>query len=312
MTRPPLAALACAAFLAAPARAAAPSRAADAAPAAPRPKVVALRFAWPRELAADVTYARARTQEGKPAGALELRGKLAVAPRGEDLVVRYQGWAGGDGDAAAVLRASEKVALVVGEDGRVRSVDGVADAVDAMRRLPGFSGDAPATRKALDLAPQLVEKEARETWALLVGFWSENDLELSEAYETESEVPVAAVPGATVRIRVEVRATRWVDCPGPKGGRCVELKMRSQADREDAAKVVSALVERLGAPRDAVKGALGDLAVVTDATVITEPSTLVPHRLEIRKTGEATGPGGATISRVDAQTWTYAYPTARR
>jgi hypothetical protein len=312
MTRPPLAALACAPFLAAPARAAAPPRAADAAPAAPRPKIVALRFAWPRDLAADVTYARSRTQQGKPAAGLELRGKLAVAARGEDLVVRYQGWTGGDGDAAAAVRATEKVALVVGEDGRVRSVDGVADAVEGMRKLPAFSGDAPATKKALELAPQLVEKEARETWALLVGFWSENDLELSEAYETESEVAVPLVPGLTVRIRVEVRATRWVDCPGPKGGRCVELKMRSQPDREDAAKVVNALMERLGVPRQAVQGALGELAVVTDATVITEPSTLVPHRLEIRKTGEATGPGGETISRVDAQTWTYAYPAARR
>lgn len=305
-----LAALACAALLASPARAAAPSRAADAARGAARPKVVALRFAWPRDLSADVRYVRTRTQTGRPESKVDLRGRLVVAARGEDLLVRYRGWTGAQGDLAALLAAGEPVTVVVGEDGRARAIEGVPEAMEAVRKVPPFSGDTPQAKRGLELLPASFEKDAQETWAVLVGFWTENDLEVGEAYETESEVPVPAVPGSTVRLRVEARATRWIDCPAPKRGRCVELAMRSEPDREDVQRVVGALMERLGAPAQAVQGALGDLGGVMEATLQTEPSTLVPHRLELRKTFSAAGPGGEPNARVDAQTWTFTYPPA--
>ncbi|HET8539520.1 MAG TPA: hypothetical protein VFL83_06580 [Anaeromyxobacter sp.] len=119
-----------------------------------------------------------------------------------------------------------------------------------------------------------------------------------------------ALPGSTVRIRVEARAARWLDCPGPRKGRCVELTMRSRPDREDVARVLAALMEKLGAPRQAVQGALGELATTMDATVVTEPSTLVPHRVEVKRTTDVTGPAGEALSRVDEQRWTYAYARA--
>jgi hypothetical protein len=308
MPRARLAGLCCAAAVfASPAHAADP-RAADLAPGAPRPEVVALRYAWPRDLAADVEYARTRAQTGRPSTSVQLRGKLAASPRGKGVAVRYQGWAGAQGEAAAMLRAAERVVLVVGEDGQAQAVEGTREAAEALRKIPPFDSDAPQVRKVLELAPASLEKEARELWAVLVGFWNENDLEIGEAYVSESEVPIPAVPGSTVRLRVEARAARWVDCPRPERGRCVELTMRSRPDREDVARVVGALMEKLGVPKQAVQGALGELATVMDATVVTEPSTLVPHRVDVKRTSEAAGPGGEAITRVDERRWTYVYP----
>lgn len=304
---PTLAALLLSAALAAPAPAADP-RAADAAPGAPRPATVALRFAWPGGLAADVDYARTRTQTGRDPVALRLKGKLAATARGGKLAVRYHGWTGAEGEAAALIRAAEKVVVVVGEDGRAEAVEGLAESVAALRKLPGFSEDTPQMRKVLELAPGSIEKESRELWAVLVGFWTENDLDVGEPYQMDQEVPVPALPGSSVRLKIEARATRWLDCPGPQKGRCVELTMRSRPDPEDVAKLVTGLMEKLGAPKQAVQGALGELATVTDATLVTEPTTLVPHRLVLERTADLTGPGGETLSRVDEQRWSYAYP----
>lgn len=309
MSRAALAVHLLAALLALPAHAADP-RAADAKPDAPRPEVVALRYAWPRDLAADVEYARTRTQTGRPTTTVQLRGKLAASPRGKGIAVRYQGWSGAQGEAAAMLRAAERVVLVVGEDGQAQAVEGTREAAGALRKIPPFDSDAPQVQKALELAPASLEKEARELWAVLVGFWNENDLQLGEGYVSESEVPIPALPGSTVRLRIEASAARWVDCPRPEGGRCVELTMRSRPDKEDVQKVVGALMDKLGVPKQAVQGALGELATVMDATIVTEPSSLVPHRVDVKRTSEAAGPGGETMTRVDAQRWTYAYPPA--
>jgi hypothetical protein len=294
----------------APCARAADPRAADASPSAPRPAAVALRFAWPRPLAAEVQYARTRTQTGRPATSLALRGKLAATPRGDRTLVRYTGWTGANGPEASLLRATEAVTVVVGQDGRAEKVEGKDDVVKAARKLPPFDSDSPQARKALELLPASVEKSALEEWALLVGFWSENDLEIGERYESDSEVAVPAVPGSSVRLRIEVRAIRWLDCPRPERGRCVELELRSRPDRDDVQKVVGALMDKLGVPKEAVQGALGDLVTATEATLVTEPSTLVPHRLAVKRTTDVTGPGGEAVSRVDEQRWSYAYGRA--
>lgn len=272
-----------------------------------RPKtIVALRFEWPRDLKADVEFEQARTQTGQAPSGGRVRGKLAVRGRGSGIAARYHGWTGTGADGAALLRASEKLVIVAGEDGRTVEVEGVAAAAEALGRIPPFSDPSPQMQEVRALAPTILEKGVRESWAMLVGFWAGNDLELGQDYESDSVVPVPAVPGATLRLKVDVRAVRRAACPGRPDRWCVELWMRSRPDPEDAIRLVNALVERVGA---AQAGAVGDLTTVTEVTLLTEPSTLTPHRLEIRKSSGMTAPDGIRkISRVDSQTWTYAYP----
>ncbi len=301
--------LICSAALAFPAGVAA-SPEATAATEERRTTNVALRFDWPRDLTADVEFAQARTQTGQAPSGGRVRGKLAVRGRGSGIAARYHGWAGTGADGAALLRASEELVIVAGADGRSVEVEGVAAAAESFGRIPPFSDPSPQMQKVRALAPAILEKGVRESWAMLVGFWAGNDLELGQAYESDSVVPVPAVPGATLRLKVDVRAVRRAACPGRPDRACVELWMRSRPDPEDASRLVHALAERVGA---AQAGAAGDLTTVTEVTLLTEPSTLTPHRLEIRKSSEMTAPDGIRkISRVDSQIWTYAYPAAAK
>jgi hypothetical protein len=316
-------ALALALALAAQARAADPQRAAGgadaagpAATASPSPSAapresVALRFAWPADLSADVEYSRSRTQTGRPASELKLRGRLVAAARGQGIAVRYSGWSGAEGEAAAMLRASERLAVVVDASGQAQAVEGIPDAVEALRKIPPFTDRSPQIAKVLELLPASLEKDARENWGMLVGTWAGNDLAVGETYESESKVAVPAVPEAKIRIRLSARAVRVAECPGRNGRRCVELWMRSEPDANDVRRVVTALMERFEAPREAIQGALSQLDVVMEATILSEPSTLVPSRLEVKKSTRLAGPDGKPASREDVQRWTFGYPAAR-
>ena len=99
---------------------------------------------------------------------------------------------------------------------------------------------------------------------------------------------------------------------GPELGqllaRCVELKLRSQADRRSLAKLVAALGGQTGAKAETASL----LGGVEEITLVTEPDRLIPHRLVVTKTVELR-PSAADPqprSQVDRTTWTYDYPAS--
>jgi hypothetical protein len=286
-----------------------------------RPKakrdVLSLVFGWPDGLNADVTYQWTRSKPGKPQQALAMTARLTAAKQGETVRVALRDWKAqpianaAPGKAAPSLEAIttvvDKKGMLVRIDGAISTGDSTQVAASVARtgeREPGANPGSDATKKVAQMIPALSRLQAERTWQMLVGSWTDVELEIGEEVETEVEGPMPSVPGlpgGTLKTKLRFRAERRLDCPGDPSKRCVELTTRSEADRESMAK----LLEKMGIQSDAKDaGTAGDLGAVEEIALVTEPDRLIPHRLDVTKTvGRRAQP-----AQVDKTTWTFRYP----
>ena len=155
------------------------------------------------------------------------------------------------------------------------------------------------------MIPALSRVQAERTWQMLVGSWTDVELEIGEDFETDVEgpmPPVPGLPGGTLKTKVRIRAERRLDCPDDPRKRCVELKTRSEADRESMA----TLLEKMGVQSGAKNaGTAGDLGAVEEIALVTEPNRLIPHRLDVTKT--VGWREGGQPAQLDRTTWTFRY-----
>ena len=145
-----------------------------------------------------------------------------------------------------------------------------------------------------------------------MGSWAGVELQLGKEYVTTIESPVPLVPGGKVKTTLRLRAERFLDCPGAPGAKCVELKLRSEPDRKSLAKLAAALPAEPGTKADLKSTDL--LSGVEEATLVTEPAGLIPHRLAVTKTVELrpSADEPENRSQVDRTTWTFDYPAAAK
>jgi hypothetical protein len=276
-----------------------------------KPDVVALRFGWPDGLGANVTHEWIRSSPGKPTQTESMTARLVVGSEGQTLRVAFRDWQTSAGGAPAP--SLNKMTTVVDKDGTLVRVDGRVSPGEAMDLAKGGGGSklgAAASQKAADALPVLIQQRVENTWQMLVGTWAGGELELGADYETEDEVPVPLVPGTTLKTKFRLRAERRLDCPGDAAKRCVELRFRSEPDRERLKEVVEKLGVKFGTKG---LGDVGELGGGQEFTLVTEPERLIPHRLEITKTvelrtGSSSHPGRGP--QVDRTTWTFEYPRA--
>jgi hypothetical protein len=255
----------------------------------PKGEVVVFGFGWSGALGADVTYRWTRTSTGKPAQGVTVVGRLHVAAEGDGLRVEYGDWkreAAGSAAAAAPPVSPQKLANIVDKRGGLLRVD----------------GEAPALAKA----------NAARTWQMLVGSWAGAQLEVGKEYVQTLEGPVPLVPGGKLRSTVRFRAERLLDCPGNPALECVEVKLHSEPDRKSLAKLTSALSAQSGKKIDVKDAEDADVGGVEEATLVTEPARLIPHRLVVTKTVELRPAAGEPRSQVDRTTWTFDYPAAAK
>jgi hypothetical protein len=253
-----------------------------------KPEVVTLGFAWPTVLGADVTYRWTRTSTGKPAQGVTVVGRLNVAPEGENLRVEYADW-----------KREPTGRTATGEP--PVAPEKLVDVVDKRGALVRIDGEAPA----------LVKTVAARTWQMLVGSWAGVELKVGKEYVATVEGPVPVVPGGKLKTTLRFRVERLLDCPGSPVAKCVELKLRSEPDHKSMAKLAAAMT-----PGEKDKGAPNSsdiLEGVEEATLVTEPDRLIPHRLTITKTvslGRPSREDPDGRSQVDRTTWTYDYTAA--
>ncbi len=278
---------------------------------------VTFRFAWPDPLAAEVQYRRSRQRTGRPLTETSLRGRLLAQTRGSEIRVGYRDWRSVDGvPLDPLVEAAGWVETVVTPGGAFVRMDGIEPALEAMRAT--MQSAPPEARPMLErlekMAPALLAKEGSETWSMLVQFWHGNDLDVGEDYQSDSEMPVAVVPGEKVRLRARIRVERRLACASG-GGSCVEARMRSEPDPQDVARVMKRIVGELGLPAAQLQQVLGEMAAVTEVVLVTEPARLIPHRLEKTRTvrvapGLGAPKGVSPVEGRDTSVWTFTYPAA--
>jgi hypothetical protein len=283
-----------------------------------KPDVVSLAFGWPDGLNADVTYRWTRSKPGKPDQALAMTARLTVARQGEAVRVAFRDWKAqptANASPGAAAPSLEAITTVVDTKGTFVRVDGTISADDSTRvaagvarareRESGANQGSGATKKTAEMIPALSRVQAERTWQMLVGSWTDVALEIGEDLETDVErrMPsVPGLPGGTLKTKLRFRAERRLDCPDDPSKRCVELKTRSEADRDSMAKLLEKMGIQAGA-KDAVTAS--DLTAVEEIELVTEPDRLIPHRLNITKVvGRREGGQPAQLDRT---TWTFRY-----
>jgi hypothetical protein len=280
--------------------------------------VVSLRFAWPYSGESKVTYSNVRKQTGKPEKKFITRYTRRAEKVGDEWRLSTSGttWEGAAPFPPALveeaMRASEKVVQVVSADlSRVR-LEGT-EALDPIleKALAGSNAPEAQHRRLMDMTRSAMLSEAIEMWSLGVAFWNGADLPVGKVHtgNYQGELPMA--PGTAMKYQMRFRVKRRVPCAGEKEPRCVELSLKSVPDpkalQPALEKYVASLVPAGQAPP---KGLFEKVAIENDLVLVTEPDTLVPHRLTwIKKTRiRSMGKDAETVGRADYQ---YQYGAAR-
>ncbi|HYG66079.1 MAG TPA: hypothetical protein VD838_00420 [Anaeromyxobacteraceae bacterium] len=291
-------------------------------------EVVALRFAWPERLEAQVIQRVTRTRTGQPTRRSTTRFAQLAARDGDRhrisvRDVRFEGDLpippGAGVTRADFVAATEAIVQLVTAQGELAAIEGT-EPVKALLQKTLEASDVPKAQleRAVALGDAALRAESQEAWNLAVGFWIGAELELGERYGLENEAELPLLPGTTARYEVEFGVARKVPCaPGEKAARCVEIGLRSVPDPEVMPRITTALVERMAGPEVKIpEAAIQGVEVENELVLVTEPSTLVPHRLvwtkAIRVTALGEGETARTLEQLDRREWDYDYAPAKK
>jgi hypothetical protein len=284
-----------------------------------RADAVSPRFAWPTPVEARVVYRRTVEQAGRPASVFTARFATRAERDGPRIRIstRETSWSGDvpfpPGFADQALRASEQVVEVLDARGAFTGLEGTEAVRPVLAKIYALA-EVPREQaaRAVELAEAALRTETEQLWNLQAGFWIGAELELGRTYAMEGEAAVPLAPGLRARQEVRFSARRRVPCDaGERAARCVELTLRTSSDAgalaASAAEILPALSEAGAAiPRDEVR----EIAAEAEALVVTEPATLLPHRLvwtkRLRATwGTAEGLASAEREERSEYEWRY-------
>jgi hypothetical protein len=271
---------------------------------AQRPETIALTFAWPADLRADVAAQRIQIRDrlGRADTTVtNVEYRMAVRPYERGLLVAFDSMAvpGADAlDPGATLTALLP-AYLVSRQGEFLGLHEAARAIAAARALLRPMIDSavqrvPDSRRLFDamLTEQMFAQKASEDWNALVGLWVGARLEPGETYVNQSDEPIPLLPGVTIPFDYEFTLTGRLPCredrPLPE---CVELKMYNAPDPDSMRTLLAQLAQRIG--MQAMASIVFDtLDIENEVTLIAEPGTLRPYWLEVAQTVSGHGREG--------------------
>jgi hypothetical protein len=285
----------------------------------PRPRELAMRFAWPRSLEARVTYRRVAARAGAAERVFTARYTERATRAGDELRIASSGtrWDGEvpypPGEVRSAIRASEAVVQRVGADGAFVGLLNEDALRPVLQRIYGEAGltDEEAEQVIARVEEAMVD-EARDGWNLAVGFWIGAELDVGEAREKEVDAPVWLLPAVAVKSRVRMEARRRVPCTASeRKARCVELTLHSEPDHAALPALTRVIVAKLAGDEKALPpGEVLEVGLATDLTLVTEPETLVPHRVVWRRSVRATlvdDEGPHELEDVERTEWSWSY-----
>ena len=209
--------------------------------------------------------------------------------------------------------AANPPTYVVSPAGEVTGVVGLAELTARVREsVSAMLENAPAeVRTRIDglMGQMLTERnmlaQLQQEWNRDVGQWIGAELEQGYLYELDFQAPVPMFGNVTVPTRATFEYLGRARCnERSERARCVVLVYSSSVDEQGSRAILEALFERIGAPLPA------DLVFKVDHRVelLTEPDTLLPHRVQVTKASEVPVPGGNTVvSQLEVKEFSYTY-----
>ncbi|HSN93096.1 MAG TPA: hypothetical protein VLS93_17830 [Anaeromyxobacteraceae bacterium] len=285
----------------------------------PRPEGVALRFAWPDRVEARVELRRSRREPGRPDSVFTASFSTRAVREGARIRIstRDTSWNGDlpfpEGFARQALRASESVVEVLDVRGRFVGLDGLEAMRPVLSKILDLA-EVPPDRagRAVELALAAMRSETEELWNVQAGFWIGADLEVGETYAMQAEAAVPFLPASRARHEVRFSARRRVPCAAREAEpRCVELLLRATPEAAALARGEAEAVAALGPGAGVDADEVREVEAESEALVVAEPSTLVPHRLVWTKRlrvvwGTQDGLGSAEREDRSEYAWRYA------
>ncbi len=247
---------------------------------------VALRFNWPAKFEAKVAHVR-RVVGGKRPGTARATFTMSGRKVGREYRITSSDWrspASVGPKSEKDLRTMSLLVDFVGEDGAYLRQEGADEMFVASQGLLGMEGaSAQEKKKKSALLAEVTRVESQRLWNYLVEAWAGGKLEVGKEYEAETVAPVPLVPSMTVPSTCRSQAVRRLPCvDGQVAPRCVELRLRCESKTDQLGGFIRGVGNRLNStpvPEDILARAK-ELQTVSESTLITEPDTLVPHRLD--------------------------------
>jgi len=264
---------------------------------------VSLNFAWPQDLRGSVEYASRRAREANGRSEqVEISGSydFATSAVADGLLIRFENIrteidSDGVGVEAMVKQFMTKAAstppsYVVGHDGEFRRIEdldafreALLDGLDqAFADLPAQTRAQLSQAMAAVLTREQLEQGIVSDWNISVGAWLDAELDRGDLYEVAYEQPVPMLGNAAIPMRTTFRFVGRAACrEGDGDERCVILEMESFVDSERLADALEAFLSPSPAdgPAPTVEAIRQDVSV----RLVTEPGTLLPHRMDSRR-----------------------------
>jgi hypothetical protein len=281
------------------------------------PDRVTFRFAWPAPLEAQVRHRVTRTRSGAAAATTVARYALRVHRVAEEALRLETAGTAWEGDlpfppalAQVAAAASDRVLQRVAADGEFEALENAEVLRPVLEEAYRASVPSEALERAVAAALGFLETDAEERWNRAVGFWIGAELTLGQPYVMRSEARLPLVPDATGEAKVEFQVRRRVPCgAAEREPRCVEVTLRSAPEPGAVERRLDAVAARLsstGAPVSAA--ALAGLTLESELVLVTDPQTLLPHRVvwtdSLRAAGLEAGPPLEVVERSEYD-WRY-------
>lgn len=279
-------ALALTALLAACAGAQKPPAAAVPTPAGPVPEgPISPRFAWPVGLTAQVTYSTSRLRTGEDPESGESRYRMVVKGEGDALKVVSEDVELPPEEQKAVA-AAEPVSIptvVVNRGGDFLRVEGTEATLAKVDKLMEQQGQpAEQRQQVLGILRDAVVEGARETWHVQVAGWRGVTLEKGKPVTRQARMSPPALASVVVPVTETLTYEGAVPCAeGETVARCVRLTFEAKPVESELPGVRAAFLGRVKAlaGAEAPDYQLDELRVEHRTELVTEPGSLIPHRV---------------------------------
>ena len=256
-----------------------------------------LRFAWPLEAEARVSYRQVieREGEGSEPTRLELEGEYVMHvhehPSGflvehlAPLAIRFGSSPPLTPDDPRRLVYSTMGILVphyvVTEEGELLGVEGLPELAAAILAVLEPLEQRPSETESLMaelLDAARLTGQARERWNALVGVWLDAELQVGVAGATESEQTNPLVPSVVLPYLNQFELVGMEPCGAPQES-CARLAMVSFPNPIELTRVINEALQNMGMGHLAF-----DRLVQQDVvSLLTDPGTLLPHELTMSK-----------------------------
>ncbi len=267
---------------------------------APTGERLPLGFGWPAGFRARVTGAESRRLGAglaRDETRTELSYRVTLEPAPGGARIRYDDFALPDSRANGLVRltsvpglepltAALQPSFLVSQDGRFAGTPDLDEVVLSINReLAALHARPQGLPPGAPLLPtrfsaELFRRHAPVEWWPLVELWAGREIELGARYQLSLMTRLPLLEGVSIRMDGELQVSGRVPCDAGGSGpaRCIELVLISRPDPL----ALAPLLEGGRAGRESGADAattLASLELDESVRLVTEPETLVPHRV---------------------------------